>query len=204
MDALAEAGFTEIELMVTRDPVTQNAEHPLTAGRGAGPQDRLDPRPLPRDHEERLGHGPRREDQAGGRDVPGARRRHDDRPPALPVGAGLRPTGSPRKPRLSPSETGVMVAVETMYPKWVAGRKLRGPTAGSNRRLWPTQPRTWPSTRATSPLPGRTSSTPSTSWPPKLDHIHLSNNAGDGRDGHLELEQGVLPLERFLARVAPN
>jgi sugar phosphate isomerase/epimerase len=36
---------------------------------------------------------------------------------------------------------------------------------------------------------------------PKLVHIHLSNNAGDGRDGHLELEQGILPLDRFLGEV---
>jgi sugar phosphate isomerase/epimerase len=36
---------------------------------------------------------------------------------------------------------------------------------------------------------------------PKLVHIHLSNNAGDGKDGHLELEQGILPLDRFLEEV---
>jgi sugar phosphate isomerase/epimerase len=36
---------------------------------------------------------------------------------------------------------------------------------------------------------------------PKLVHIHLSNNAGDGRDGHLELDRGVLSLDRFLAEV---
>jgi sugar phosphate isomerase/epimerase len=37
---------------------------------------------------------------------------------------------------------------------------------------------------------------------PKLVHVHLSDNAGDGRDGHLELEQGILPLDRFLAELA--
>jgi sugar phosphate isomerase/epimerase len=36
---------------------------------------------------------------------------------------------------------------------------------------------------------------------PKLIHIHLSNNADDGRDGHLGLEEGVLPLDRFLREV---
>jgi sugar phosphate isomerase/epimerase len=36
---------------------------------------------------------------------------------------------------------------------------------------------------------------------PKLVHLHLSNNAGDGRDGHLEMDQGVLPLDRFLQEV---
>jgi sugar phosphate isomerase/epimerase len=35
----------------------------------------------------------------------------------------------------------------------------------------------------------------------KLVHVHLSDNAGDGRDGHLELEQGVLPIERFLSEL---
>jgi sugar phosphate isomerase/epimerase len=33
---------------------------------------------------------------------------------------------------------------------------------------------------------------------PKLVHIHLSNNAMDGRDGHLELDEGTLPIDRFL------
>jgi sugar phosphate isomerase/epimerase len=36
---------------------------------------------------------------------------------------------------------------------------------------------------------------------PKLVHLHLSNNAGDGRDGHLEMADGVLPLDRFLQEV---
>jgi sugar phosphate isomerase/epimerase len=36
---------------------------------------------------------------------------------------------------------------------------------------------------------------------PKLAHVHLSNNAGDGRDGHLEIENGVLPLDRFIAEL---
>jgi sugar phosphate isomerase/epimerase len=36
---------------------------------------------------------------------------------------------------------------------------------------------------------------------PKLVHIHLSNNAADGRDGHLELDEGVLPLDRFLQEI---
>jgi sugar phosphate isomerase/epimerase len=31
--------------------------------------------------------------------------------------------------------------------------------------------------------------------------VHLSDNAGDGRDGHLELEQGVLEIDRFLAEL---
>jgi sugar phosphate isomerase/epimerase len=36
---------------------------------------------------------------------------------------------------------------------------------------------------------------------PRLKHIHLSDNAGDGRDGHLELEQGILPIDRFLSEL---
>jgi sugar phosphate isomerase/epimerase len=36
---------------------------------------------------------------------------------------------------------------------------------------------------------------------PNLVHIHLSDNAQDGRDGHLELEQGKLPLDRFLGEL---
>ena len=36
---------------------------------------------------------------------------------------------------------------------------------------------------------------------PRLAHIHLSDNAGDGKDGHLELGRGILPLERFLSEL---
>ncbi len=36
----------------------------------------------------------------------------------------------------------------------------------------------------------------------RLRHVHLSNNAGRGWDSHLPLEEGVLPLDRFLDALA--
>ncbi len=38
----------------------------------------------------------------------------------------------------------------------------------------------------------------------RLVHIHLSDNAGRGWDSHLPVEEGVLPLDGFLSRVAAD
>src|SRR5690606_26546911 len=38
----------------------------------------------------------------------------------------------------------------------------------------------------------------------RVVHVHLSDNLGVGRDSHAPLGTGVLPLRRFLARVAES
>ena len=38
----------------------------------------------------------------------------------------------------------------------------------------------------------------------RLMHIHLSNNLGTGRDSHAPLDQGVLPIGRFLGNIASS
>ncbi|MFB3739297.1 MAG: sugar phosphate isomerase/epimerase family protein [Candidatus Velamenicoccus archaeovorus] len=38
----------------------------------------------------------------------------------------------------------------------------------------------------------------------RVSHVHLSNNAGKGWDSHLPVEQGVLPLAEFLDAVASD
>lgn len=89
-------------------------------------------------------------------------------------------------------EHGVAVAVETMYPRWVAGRRLRGHRWLKPQELVDYCPHV---ALDTSHLTvAREDLLDSyTTLAPKLTHIHLSDNAGNGRDGHLELEQGVLP-----------
>lgn len=38
----------------------------------------------------------------------------------------------------------------------------------------------------------------------RLAHVHLSNNAGRGWDSHLPVEEGVLPIPEFLSTLAAN
>ena len=199
MDALAEAGFTEIELMVTRDPVTQKADIPgrLAEERGLKITSLHAPFLVITKN-------------VWGMDPVGKIKRGAEMCRAL--GCKSMIVHPPylwersytdwviKEAEAFTEETGVVVAVETMYPKWVAGRKLR-----AYRWLEPQA-----LVDAAQDVVLDTSHlavcredilTAYDILRPKLRHIHLSDNAADGRDGHLELEQGVLPLERFLAEL---
>lgn len=196
MDSLAEAGFLEIELMVTRDPRTQTPELPLRLATERG----LKIASV---------HGPFLvvTKNVWGTDPLEKIRRGIDmcrafgattlivHPPYLWERSYAR-WCSEESAAVS-KETGVRVAVETMYPKWVAGRQLRG-----HRWLHPED-----LVGACSHVVLDTSHLTVARLDvlaayevlaPKLVHIHLSNNAGDGKDGHLELERGIVPVERFL------
>ena len=37
---------------------------------------------------------------------------------------------------------------------------------------------------------------------PRLVHIHLSDQAGDNKDGHLSIGDGILPIDRLLREVS--
>lgn len=102
---------------------------------------------------------------------------------------------------LLPEETTVKVAVENMFPLRVRGRKV----ATFHARQAPEDLDGYPhvvldtSHAAVAGLDlfqtlGRLGG--------RLAHVHLSNNAGKGWDSHLPLDQGVLPLEGFLGSLA--
>lgn len=93
--------------------------------------------------------------------------------------------------------TGVRVAVENMFPIRVRGRKVAS----------------FHSTRSLEDLEGFPNVVLDTSHAAvanldlfdalrrlsgRLAHVHLSNNAGKGWDSHLPLNQGILPLSGFL------
>jgi len=199
MDSLAEAGFKEIELMVTRDPRTHDAKIPLRLAEERGLRIASLHGPFLVLTKTVWGTDPI------GKITRGIEMCHE-------LGATSLIVHPPylwereyaewveREQAEVSVASGVTVAVETMYPKWVAGRKLR-----AYRWL---EPRVLLDVAAhvamdTSHLTvGRYDILHAYEiLLPKLVHIHLSNNAGDGRDGHLELEQGVLPIDRFLAEV---
>jgi sugar phosphate isomerase/epimerase len=199
LDAIADAGFKEVELMVTRDPRTHEPETPLRLAEERGL---------------RIGavHGPF---LVITKTVWGLDPIHKVKRGAEMCKEVGAPTLIVHPPYLWERDyarwlakdaeaftlsTGITVAVETMYPKWIAGRKLRAYRwldAGvlcdnCNQVALDTSHLTVARQDILTALDRMRA---------KLAHVHLSDNAGDGRDGHLELEQGILPLDRFLAEL---
>jgi sugar phosphate isomerase/epimerase len=198
-DIVAEAGFTEIEFMVTRDARTQEPDLPVKLATERG----LKISSV---------HGPFLviTKSVWGMDPLGKITRGVEmckafgatalivHPPYLWEGDYARWVRTECKEFCD--ENGVRVAVETMYPKWMAGRRLR-----AYRWLEPG------ALQHAAPYVALDTSHLAVArmdildalhvLAPKLAHVHLSNNAGDGRDGHLEIENGVLPLDRFIAEL---
>lgn len=199
MDSLAEAGFEEIELMVTRDPRTQDPEIP---------------RRLAEERGLRIAsvHGPFLviTKSVWGLDPIGKIKRGAAM--CRDLGAGTMVVHPPyfwereytrwvgEQAEAFEAETGVTVAVETMYPVWVAGRKLRAYRWLDPRELAGACHRVALDTSHVTVSRGDILDVYSV-LRPKLVHVHLSDNAGDGRDGHLSLGDGVLPIDRFLAEL---
>jgi len=199
LDAIADAGFKEVELMVTRDPRTHEPDIPLRLAEERGL---------------RIGavHGPF---LVITKTVWGLDPIHKVKRGAEMCSAVGASTLIVHPPYLWERDyarwlakdaeaftlgTGISVAVETMYPKWIAGRKLRAYRwldaevlcDNCNQVALDTSHLTVARQDLLTALDHMRA---------KLAHVHISDNAGDGRDGHLELEQGVLPLDRFLAEL---
>jgi sugar phosphate isomerase/epimerase len=95
------------------------------------------------------------------------------------------------------AEHGVTVAVETMYPKWVAGRRARAYRWLEPGALFDASPHVALDTSHLA-VARQDILDAYRILAPRLRHVHLSNNNGDGKDGHLEVDKGILPLDRFL------
>ena len=199
MDVLAESGFTEIELMVTRDPRTQEPEIPLRVAEERGLRIASVHAPFLVITKTVWGADP----------VEKIRRGADF---CNAVGADSMIVHPPylwerdyarwlaEEAQDFSAGTGVSVAVETMYPRWVAGRRLRAYRWLEVKALYQACPVVAMDTSHVT-VARQDILDAYEILAPKLVHIHLSNNAGDGRDGHLELEKGILPLDRFLAEL---
>lgn len=199
MAILADAGFVDIELMVTRDPRTQVPDIPLR---------------LANEHGLRIKsiHGPFLviSKNVWGLDPLGKIRRGIEM--CKHVGADSLIVHPPylwerryaawvtNECAEASIESGVTVAVETMYPKWVAGRQMRAYRWLEPEDLYEAAPHVVLDTSHVT-VSRKDIIESYRVLAPKLVHIHLSDNARDGRDGHLELEQGKLPLDKFLAEV---
>ena len=199
MDTLAEAGFTEIEFMVTRDTRTHEPDIPLRLAEERGLRIASVHGPFLVITKSVWGLDPIGKIERG---IEMCQAFDADtlvvHPPFLWERSYA--TWITERAEESLADTGVKVAVETMYPKWVAGRKLRG-----YRWLDPAE-----LAAAASHVVLDTSHLSVARQDildgyeilaPRLEHIHLSDNAGDGKDGHLELGSGSLPLVRLLSEL---
>jgi sugar phosphate isomerase/epimerase len=196
MDHLAAAGFTEIELMVTRDPSTQEPDLPLQLAEERGLKISSVHGPFLVITKSVWGLDPIAKIERGAE-------------MCRALGAATLIVHPPflwesnyarwlkEEAPAFEEETGVMVAVETMYPKWVAGRRMRayrwlapGELAQACHRV----------ALDTSHLAVARADLLDAyeTLAPKLVHVHLSDNDLDGRDGHLQLGRGRLPLDRLL------
>ena len=199
MDLLAEAGFMEIEIMVTRDPKTHDPEIParLAEERGLriasvhGPFLVITKSVWGVDPLEKIRRGVAMCKTVGATTLV-------VHPPYLWEREYARWITTESQGYWA--EHGVIVAVETMYPKWVAGRRLRGHRWLEPAELADAAPHVVLDTSHLT-VARHDILAALEVLAPVLEHIHLSNNAGDGRDGHLELERGVLPIDRLLAEL---
>jgi sugar phosphate isomerase/epimerase len=196
LDLLAEAGFKEIELMVTRDPSTQEPDMPLQLATERGLKIASVHAPFlvitktvwGMDPVEKIKRGTEMCQALGCSQM-------IVHPPYLWERDYAR--WLDREARDFCSASGVTVAVETMYPRWVAGRRLRAYRWLDPQALFDACPTVALDTSHVT-VARKDILESYEVLKDKLVHIHLSDNAGDGRDGHLELEQGILPIERFL------
>jgi sugar phosphate isomerase/epimerase len=196
LDAIAEAGFEDIELMVSRDPSTHAPETPARLARERGLRIATVHGPFLAITKAVWGADPLRKIHRG---VEMCRAVGAEalivHPPFLwerPYARWLRALtgdGGGADPA---------IVVETMYPRWVGRRRLRAYMWTDPAELVEAAPRI---ALDTSHL--AVSREDVLVWfrrsLPKLAHLHLSDNAGDGRDGHLELGRGVLPLDALLS-----
>jgi sugar phosphate isomerase/epimerase len=192
---LAETGYTGVEVMVTKDPASQDprrmrelsAEHGLTIGAIHAPCLLLTRRVWGTDPVGKIYRAIEVAEEAGAPLVVVH--------PPYRWQRGYRRWLEDRLPGLS-ATTGVTVAVENMFPLRVGGREV---TFHANQDL--------------DELEGLADLVFDTSHAAVADHdlvevrrrfngrirhVHLSDNAGKGWDSHLPPGQGVLPLDAFL------
>jgi len=200
MSAIADAGFERVEVMVTKDPSTQDAgtlaeaaqEHGLRVDAVHAPFLMMTRRVFGTDPVEKIT-----------RTVDLAKN----------VGATLVIVHPPyrwqrsyrewlgrRLPEFA-SRAGVEVAVENMFPlRLVRDRGLRV-HADQELHAWERHERVVFDTSHAA-VSGLDVVETAGRLGPRLAHVHLSNNAGKGWDSHLPVEEGVLPIPEFLDSLA--
>jgi sugar phosphate isomerase/epimerase len=93
-------------------------------------------------------------------------------------------------------QTGITVAVENMFPVWMNGRRLQ-----FHNGIEPQELEKFPYVTldlSHLAVAGVDILDAYARLAERVVHVHVSNNAGRGRDTHAGLDEGVLPVETFL------
>lgn len=194
---IADAGFRGVEVMVTRDPETQDPTSLFAAASAHGLDVRAIHAPFLLLNRGIWGPDPIRKvtrsvemaEMLGTRTVivhPPYRwqRRYRDW-----LADGM--------PQLA-AESGVTVALENMFP--LAPRGIPGPRLHDHSPLEAAVNRVLDTSHAA--VAGWDLLSTAESWGENLAHVHLSDNAGRGWDSHLPVGEGILPLGDLLGSVA--
>ncbi|HWD08375.1 MAG TPA: sugar phosphate isomerase/epimerase [Actinomycetota bacterium] len=192
---IAAAGFESVELMVTRDPLTQSADAPRELARREGLNFIAVHAPMLMITRRVWGPNFQR---IVDRSVALARELHTDlvvvHPPLMwDVRYQAWLLGELDDYQ---KNQGITIAVENMFHVWIADRPVRG-----YRWLSPEEVAGFPAvTLDTSHcgVDGNDILTALDTVAPHLAHIHLSDSKADHRDNHALPGTGMLPLERFL------
>jgi sugar phosphate isomerase/epimerase len=196
-DAVAEAGFTALELMVTRDPRTHTPELPARLAEQRGLRIAAVHAPFLVITRTVWGFEPLEKIRRGVAmcDALGAGVLVVHPPLAWERRYASWLRSDARKPKFP---AGVTVAVETMYPARIRGRRLPGYRWLDPRTLHDSARHVVLDTSHVA-VCGEDLLTAYRSLRDKLAHIHLSDNALDGRDAHLEPGTGRLAIPELLA-----
>jgi sugar phosphate isomerase/epimerase len=191
---IADAGFTGTEVMVTRDPDTQDPTSLFAAASEFGLEVRAIHAPFLLLNRWLWGPDPVRKvtrsiEMAS---VVGAST-VIVHPPYRWQGAYARWLAE-QMPALA-ERHGVTVAVENMFP--LAPRGLPGPRLHDHGPLETSMNRVLDTSHAA--VAGWDLAETAARWGERLSHVHLSNNNGKGWDSHLPVDEGVLPLGELLA-----
>ncbi|MBA2272411.1 MAG: sugar phosphate isomerase/epimerase [Actinobacteria bacterium] len=196
LDVIAEAGFTQIELMVTRDPSTQSPELPRRLAEERGLRIAALHAPFLIVTRSVWGWDPIEKIRRGAEmsAAVGATTMVVHPPLLWEAGYGRWVREEMEGFALG---AGIEIAVETMYPAKVGSRSVAGYRWIKPELLARAASRVVLDTSHVA-VAGHNLLGVRRLFGSQLAHVHLSDNAGDGRDGHLEIGQGVLPLERLL------
>jgi sugar phosphate isomerase/epimerase len=93
-------------------------------------------------------------------------------------------------------QTGITVAVENMFPVWMNGRRLQFQSGIELQELEQFPYVTLDLSHLA--VAGIDILEAYARLAERVAHVHVSNNAGRGRDTHAGLDEGVLPVETFL------
>jgi sugar phosphate isomerase/epimerase len=198
--AISDAGFEAVEVMVTKDPATQEAhllagladEYGLRIAAVHAPFLLITRRVFGSDPVGKIYHSVHLAEEVGASVVvvhPPFRWQNDYRNWLVD-----------RLPAFS-ARTGVAIAVENMFPlRLRSGRGVRFHADQELERYERFEHVALDTSHAA--VSGLDLLETGATLDGRLAHVHLSNNAGKGWDSHLPVDEGVLPIPEFLSSLA--